>query len=113
MATISVNSANIAANTRTANIIAGDPNEFLAYPALVTVYQVSSASSVRTSIYADTDVVVDDKEILAIGTTLDTSAHLVAQFEVEAGTRLSVFLRETGGVATTDILTLVNIEPLE
>lgn len=113
MPSISVNSANLAANTRTTNIIAGDPNEFLAYAANVTVYQVSSASGIRSSIYADTDVVVDDKEILGIGTTLDTSAHMMSQFEVEAGTRLSVFLRETAGVATTDVLTLIDIQPLE
>ena len=113
MATISINSANLAANTRTGNIIAGDPNEFLAYPALVNVYQVSSASGIRTSIYADTDVNTDDKEILAIGTSVDTSAHLVASFEVEAGTRLSVFLRETANVATTDVLTLIDIQPLQ
>jgi hypothetical protein len=112
MPSISVNSANLAASTRTGNIIAGDPNEFLNYPATVRVYQVSSASGIRSSILADTDVVVDDKEILAIGTSVDTSAHLFAEFDVEAGTRLSVFLRETAAVATTDVLTLIDIEAL-
>jgi hypothetical protein len=110
MPSISVNNTNLTANTRTANIIAGDPNEFLYYPATIRVYQVSSAAGVRTSLLADTDVVVDDKEILGIGTTLDTSAHLFAEFEVEANTRLSVFLRETAGVGTTDVLTLIDIE---
>jgi len=112
MPSISVNSVDLAANTRTGNIIAGDPNEFLAYPATVNVYQVSSASGIRSAIYADTDVVVDDKEILSIGTSIDTSAHLMSSFEVEAGTRLSVFLRNTTATATFDVLTLIDIQPL-
>lgn len=112
MPSISVNNTNIAANTRTGNIIAGDPNEFVGYDAHITVYQVSSAVSVRSSVLADTDVMIDDKEILGLGTTLDTSAHFMGDFDIAEGTRLSVFLREAGGVATTDVLTLIMIDPL-
>jgi 3D (Asp-Asp-Asp) domain-containing protein len=113
MPSISVNSVNLTASTRTANIIAGDPNEFLNYPARVTVYQISSATGIRSSVMADTDVVVDDKEILPIGTSLLVPDHQFTQFDVEAGTRLSIFLRETAAAGTTDVLTLVEIEPLE
>lgn len=112
MASISVNSVNLAANTRTSNIFAGDPNEFVGYDADVTVYQVSSASGIKSTILADTDVVVDNKEILSIGTTLDTSAHYLTNFQIAEGTRLSCFLQETSGVATTDVLTLAMIDPL-
>jgi hypothetical protein len=112
MASISINSTDLAANTRTGNIISGDPNEFVGYDAHVSVFQVSSASGIRSTILADTDVVVDDKEILGIGTTLDTSAHLISDFDIAEGTRLSVFLRNTTATATYDVLTLINIDPL-
>lgn len=112
MPTITVNSVNLASSTRTGNIFAGDPNEFINYPATIRLYQVSSASGVKVTLLFDTDVIVDNKEILAIGTSIDTSAHLMAEDDAEAGTRLSCFLQETAGVATTDVLTLLDIEPL-
>lgn len=112
MPSITVNNTNITANTRTANIFAGDPNEFINYPATIRLYQVSSASGVKTTLLFDTDVIVDNKEILFIGTSVDTSAHLMAEDDCEAGTRLSCFLQETAGVSTSDVLTLLDIEPL-
>lgn len=103
---------NLAASTKSANILSGDVNEFVPYPAQITIYAVSSATGIRMTSLADSDVVIDDKEIPYIGTTLDTSAHFVDQFEVEAGTRLAIFLRETAAVATTDIYVAVDVQPL-
>lgn len=105
--------ANLTASTKTANILSGDVNEFVPYDAVVTVYAVSSAVGVRLSAFADSDLLIDDKEIPYIGTTLSTSDHFVDQFEIAAGTRLAVFLRETAAVATTDVYIAVDISPSE
>jgi hypothetical protein len=104
-----VRTDNIPANTKSANILAGDVNEFVSNGGQVNIYGVSSASGVRITVFADSDIVIDDKEIVSLGTTLDKSQHLFDSFVVEAGTRLSAFLRETAGVATTDILTGVEV----
>ena len=106
------NRANLSASTKTANILSGDVNEFVPYDALVTLYIVSSAGGVNVSFFADSDLLIDDKEIVYIGTSLDTSAHFLDQFEVEAGTRLALFLRETAAAATTDVLIAVDVQPL-
>jgi hypothetical protein len=103
--------ANLTASTKTANILSGDVNEFVPYDATVTVYSVSSAIGVKISFFADSDLLIDDKEIPYIGTTLDTSAHFVDQFSVNAGTRLALYLRETAASATTDVYTAVDIQP--
>lgn len=112
MAYSSFNQANLTASTRTANILSGDINEFVSTPSQVNIYAVSSASAVKLTCLADSDVAIDDKEIVAIGTTLNKSDHLLDSFMVGAGTRLAIFLRETGAVATTDVLLGVEVLPL-
>lgn len=107
-----VYTANQGALTKSANLLAGDTNEFIPYDASVRLTAVSSATGMRLSIFADTDLLVDDKEIPFIGTTLIDKDHVVDEFSVEAGTRLSVFGRETANVATTDYYLGVEITPL-
>jgi len=107
----SFNSANLTASVRTANILAGDINEFVPFDAVVNIYATSSAGGVNITILADSDVAVDDKEIVAIGTSLDKSQHLVDSFLVAAGTRLALFLRETAAAATTDVLSGIEVLP--
>lgn len=111
MPTWTENRQNLSASTKTANILAGAVVEFIEVDSLVSVYEVSSAAGVNVTIYADSDLVVDDKEIIFIGTTL-LEDHQIDSFPVAAGTRLSMFLRETAAAATTDVLTKVVIEPL-
>jgi len=108
----SFNQANLAASTKTANILSGDINEFITSPSVINIYAVSSASGVRLSMLADSDVAIDDKEIVAIGTSLDKSQHLLDSFAVFAGTRLALTLRETAAVATTDVLIGVEVLPM-
>ncbi len=103
--------ANLAASTKTANILSGDVNEFVPFDATITVYAVSSAIGVRLSFFADSDLLIDDKEIPYIGTSLDTSAHFVDQFSVEAGTRLALYLREVAAAGTIDVYTAVDVNP--
>lgn len=106
------NRANLTASAKTANIIAGAIVEFVPTRSVVSVYHTSSAGGVNSTIFADSDNVVDDKEIVFIGTTL-LEDHLFSQFEVAGGTRLSIFLRETAAAATTDVLTKVLIDAVE
>jgi len=105
------NQANLAASTKTANILAGDINEFIAQRSMVTIYAISSATGVRMTVLASSDVVVDDKEILPIGTSLLVPDHMIDSFAVGAGTRLLLTLRETAAVATTDVLLAVDVQP--
>lgn len=104
------NKANLTASTKTANILSGDINEFVTEDSTIRIYAVSSAVGVNMTIQADSDVLMDDKEIVPIGTTLLSPDHLLAEFEVYAGTRLALYLRETAGVGTTDVLIKVEIE---
>lgn len=104
-------SANLAASTKTANIFAGDVNEFVPYDAIVRVTSVSSAIGIKLSCFADTDLLVDDKEIPFIGTSLIDKDHVIDEFEVEAGTRMAIFLRETAAAATTDVYVGIEITP--
>ena len=105
----SFNQANITASTKTANILSGDVNEFPTSDSVVNIYAVTSASGVRITMSVDNEVVIDDKEIINIGTTLDKSAHLQDSFEIAGGSRLSLTLRETAGAATTDVLLGVEV----
>lgn len=103
--------ANLTASTKTANLLMGDVNEFVPYDAIVRVTAVSSAIGVNLSLFADSDLLVDDKEIPFIGTTLIDKDHVIDEFEVEAGTRLALFLRETAAAGTTDVYFGVEITP--
>jgi len=107
-----VYTANQAALSKSANLLAGDVNEFVPYDAEVSIRSVSSAVGMRLSIFADTDLIVDDKEIPYIGTSLIDDAHVIDSFQVEAGTRLSATGRETSNVATTDYYVSVEITPI-
>lgn len=104
--------ANLSASTKTSNILSGDVNEFVPYPAMVRITSCSSAIGVRLSVFADSDLLVDDKEIPFIGTSLVDKDHVIDEFAVEAGTRLAVFYREAAGSATSDVYLGVEIQPI-
>jgi len=102
---------NVPASSKTANILSGDVNEFVPYDATITVYAVTSAVGIRLSMFADADLLIDDKEIPYVGTSLDTSAHFIDQFSVNAGTRLAMTLRETAASGALDVYTAVDVQP--
>lgn len=104
--------ANLTASTKTANVLAGDVNEFIPYNANVRITSVSSAIGVKMSVFADSDLLVDDKEIPFIGTSLIDKDHLIDEFQVSAGTRLAVFYRESAAVGTTDVYLGVEVTPI-
>jgi len=104
--------ANQTALSKSANLLSGDINEFVPYDAEVKLRAVSSAIGMKLSVFADSDLLVDDKEIPYIGTSLIDKDHVVDTFEVEAGTRLAITGRETANVATTDYYVGVEITPV-
>jgi len=106
------NEVDLAANATTANLLSGDINEFVTVPSQVNLFAVASVAGINVTMLADSDVAVDDQEILAIGTSLDKSQHLVDSFLVAAGTRLTLRLRNTTVTATIDILTGIEVNPL-
>lgn len=106
------NQVNLGANAKSANLLSGDINEFVPVDSQVNIYAVSSAVGTNITVLADSDVAVDDQEILPVGTTLNKSDHLLDSFAVGGGTRLAIFLRDTSGAATNDILTGVEVLPL-
>jgi len=108
----SSNTVNLGANAKSANLLSGDINEFVTVASQVNLFAVSSAIGTNITMLADSDVAVDDQEIVAIGTSLDKSQHLIDSFLVAAGTRLALTLRDTSGAATNDILTGVEVNPL-
>ena len=103
---------NLAADSTTANLLSGDINEFVTVPSQVNLFAVASAREMRITMLADSDVAVDDQPIVAIGTSLDKSQHLVDSFLVSAGTRLALRIRNTGTATTIDTLTGVEVNPL-
>jgi len=113
MAKMTFTSTNIAANSTTANLLAGQTYEFLpAYDCQVALRVVSSASGIKLTAQADGESYIDDQEIPFIGTTLIDNEHVMDTQEISAGTRLLIRLRETAGVATTDVIGSVEITPL-
>ena len=113
MPTTMINNVNLGANVRSANLLAGNINEFISVNSIVTVSAVASAVGINLTILADSDVAVDDSEIINIGTTLNASDHVIDTFAVSGGTRMALFLRETAGVATVDTLLKLEVQPLQ
>jgi len=103
--------ANRAALSKSSNLLSGDNNEFVPYDAEIAIRAVASAVGMRLTIMADSDIIVDDKEIPYIGTSLVDKDHVIDTFSVEGGTRLTATLRETANVATTDTYFGVEITP--
>lgn len=106
---------NIAANSTTTNVLAGLNYEFLPYDAHVEIYAVRDAAAGTVNLTANVgqDVAIDDNLIPFVGTSISTADHLVDQFDAEEGSRLTLRFRETAGVATSDVVWMVNITPLE
>lgn len=113
MPTTMLNDVDLGANARTTNRLSGDINEFISVDSIVTLSAVATASAVNLSIFADSDIAVDDKEIINIGTTLNASDHVIDTFAVRGGTRMALFLRTTSAVATTDVLIKMEVQPLQ
>ena len=102
----STKTSNLLANTELANVPIGDSDLYE-----VSVYIVSSAQGVNLTLQSAEQTLINDKEILGIGTTLSTLDHSVGSFITAAGAPLQLTLRETAAAATTDVAIRVEAEP--
>lgn len=102
----STKTTNLLANTELANVPIGDSDVYE-----VNVYVVSSAAGVNLTLQSAEQTLINDKEIIAIGTTLNTLDHNVGSFYVTAGAPLQLTLRETAAAATTDVLLRIEANP--
>ena len=100
----------VAANTTTANILAGKAKEFLEEPSILHIGILGSAVGLRSSVIIGNEVVVDDQEV-PVGTTLPAFPdQIICEAGGFAGDRVTIRLRNTTGAAITGY-TKVLMEP--
>lgn len=105
--TASTKTGNLLANTELANVPIGDSEVYQ-----ITVYAVSSAGGVNLTLQSAEQTLINDKELIAIGTTLSTMDHAVGSFEAISGAPLQLTLRETAAAGTTDVLLRIEAEAI-
>ena len=110
---VNIRQDNLTALTKTANLLANTDLAFMPFDGIITISGVSSAVGANIEMGVANDKAITDRELLFIGTTIDKSAHEIASFPVAAGAPLSLFLRETANVATTDVIMIIEAEELD
>ena len=111
MPTIRATTTNIPANS-TAFPLQGNQYEYLPFNALVEFAIVSNASTILATVYSGSDVLQQSGAVTTKATSPLYPDDFLLSDVAMAGERISVELRETGGIATTDIETVVRITPL-
>lgn len=112
MPLIRVTTTNLPANS-TAFPLQGNQYEYLPFAAALAFAVVATAATVDVTIYSGSDVLQQGggPSVKTALITVNPDDFLLSDVAA-AGERLNVVLRETGGVATTDIETSVMITPL-
>lgn len=100
----------VAANTTTANLLAGKSQEFVAEPSVVTVGAAASAVGLYATVVIGTEVVVDDQEISAANHMPLFPDDVLAEGGAFQGDRITVRFRNSTGGAITGFLK-INISP--
>jgi hypothetical protein len=111
MPTIRVTTTNLPANG-VAYPLAGSQYEYLPFNARVEFAIVANAATVDCSVYSGSDVLQQGGPPTTKATPPVYPDDFMLDDVAMAGERISVVLRETGNVATTDIETVVRITPL-
>ena len=111
MPTIRTTTTNIAANA-TAFPLQGNQYEYLPFNALVEFAVVANAVGILATVYSGSDVLQQAGAATVKATSPLYPDDFLLSDVAAAGERISVELRETAGVATTDIETVVRITPL-
>lgn len=101
----------VAANTRTANILAGKAFEFAAVPSIVNIYIVASAVGLNADILIGGESIVSDEEVSGANRFPQTDTDLLARHGADTGDRIFVALRNTTGAALTGNV-LVEVLPI-
>jgi len=111
MPTIRVTTTNLAANGQ-AFPLQGNQYEFLPFNARVEFAIVANAAGIDVTVYSGSDVLQQNGPATVKATPPLYPDDFLLDDVAMAGERLNVVLRETAGVATTDIETVVKITPL-
>lgn len=115
MPTIRVATTNMAANS-TNFPLSGNQFEYLPYNAQVLFAVVATAATVDVSVFSGADVLQQGGppiiKALGAGTGTVFPDDFLLDDVAAQGERISVVLRETGNVATTDAETTVRITPI-
>lgn len=111
MPTIRTTTTNLAANA-TAFPLQGNQYEYLPFNALVEFAVVANAAGILATVYSGSDVLQQAGAATVKATSPLYPDDFLLSDVAAAGERISVELRETAGVATTDIETVVRITPL-
>jgi len=111
MPTIRVTTTNIPANG-TVFPLQGNQYEYLPFNARVEFAIVSNAAGIDVTVYSGSDVLQQNGPATVKATPPVYPDDFLLDDVAMAGERLNVVLRETAGVATTDIETVVKITPL-
>lgn len=100
----------VAANTTTANILAGKASEFVSESSIVSIGINASAVGLRATVVIGTEVVVDDQEVSSINRMPQFPEDILAEGGAFPQDRITVRLRNTTGGAITGF-TKLNITP--
>jgi len=97
------------------SITGAAPARFINRPSRVTVAIVANATQVELTIISGTRTIVPRSTLNAGGTTgvFPNVNEIGFSFFAAAGEQLQILVRETGGVATTDIMASVDISPVQ
>lgn len=100
----------VAANTTTANILAGKMREFLEEASIIRIGVGGSAVGLRCSLIVGSEVVIDDQEVPVVTTLPVFPDQVIAEAGGFPGDRITLRLRNTTGGALTGY-TKILIEP--
>lgn len=101
----------VAANTTTANILAGKAMEFVQEASVITIGINASAVGLFATVVIGTEVVIDDQEVSAINRHPQFPEDVAAEGGAFPGDRITVRLRNSTGGAITGF-TKINISPV-
>lgn len=98
----------VAANTRSANLLAGKNEEFVRLSSVVNLYCVASAAGLNVDFLIGNEAIVNDQECSGANRFPQTDTDLFARHGAVPGERLSLFARNTTAGAIT-LNTLVEV----
>lgn len=101
----------VAANTTTANILAGKASEFVSEPSVVQIGITASAVGLKATVVIGSEVVVDDQEVSSINRMPQFPEDVLAEGGAFGGDRITVRLHNTTAGAITGF-TKINLSPV-
>lgn len=103
--------SSIAANTRSANILAGLPFEFIVRPSIVRVYAAAGAVGLNMDFLLGGESIISDSEMSGANRFPIRNEDLLGEHGGLPGERLFIALRNTTGAAIVGNV-LVDVLPL-